>query len=568
MPTSATTFAPSSGPSFVIPELLELPAVADTYLRSGLFAGNVLGTDPEILIQSLPNDESGRGQALLSFDLTSIQRYLDAGATIPSVLLRLQNVATNIFPAPSTSQITISKLLGMEEADIESMTFGNFTRPSVVVDGPEFDVAASDSELDVDITSLVVTTGATPAGNSSRVRRGRRNMQQQVVDSRLVLLLQATNGSVASFRSREYEGGTFSPGLVLAFATSPPSGPGGSPSLPTNSVPGTTSPPTKTPAPTITPRPSVSSKPSSSPTTSHAPSLSSQPSYSPSISHSPTSSHAPSFGPTTPGGGNSTAPPGGNSTAPPGSNSTTPPGGNSTMPPGGNTTAPPTIDGTRPPTATSPPTNSPTITAKPTVSAMPSNGPTTSHAPSASHQPTSSPTKTGKPTTSAPTSSQNPTGCYESAQPRLTRLFGTANPLDARDVITTLAQKGTTVKFTITQLWGNITTGNGTVSNNNIVWIAPYWANLDGTETFTCDRTFDVAPLAKLTYTAPCYDDSKARVAVIVNDESFPQGTNFLLPEGCVPDARDLDGRKSVYYIEIPCVSTCDFSAAPSSTPA
>ena len=68
--------------------------------------------------------------------------------------------------------------------------------------------------------------------------------------------------------------------------------------------------------------------------------------------------------------------------------------------------------------------------------------------------------------------------------------------------------------------------------------------------------------------TVPCYPDNIARVAIIVNDEIFEEGTNFLLPDGCVDDpTTDITGKKSVYSLEIPCISTCDNSAAPSSAP-
>ena len=58
-----------------------------------------------------------------------------------------------------------------------------------------------------------------------------------------------------------------------------------------------------------------------------------------------------------------------------------------------------------------------------------------------------------------------------------------------------------------------------------------------------------------------------AFVAIIVNDASFEKGNDFQLPPGCVADGSDHTGKKSTYMLHIPCISSCDLSAAPSTAP-
>ena len=214
--------------------------------------------------------------------------------------------------------------------------------------------------------------------------------------------------------------------------------------------------------------------------------------------------------------------------------------------------------------ATPNPTANPTITGKPTTSPAPSIPPTLTFSPTTSPAPSASPTRSPQPTllpSVFPTISPAPTTCLEQSRPKLVNLFGTGTPVAATDVIETIAQKGTTVKIAVNQLW--------TQEGDSADWIIPYYSVLDGTNATSCERTKNVPYGDRLTFELPCYPfpDEAAFVAIIVNDASFEKGNDFQLPPGCVADGSDHTGKKSTYMLHIPCISSCDLSAAPSTAP-
>ena len=111
--------------------------------------------------------------------------------------------------------------------------------------------------------------------------------------------------------------------------------------------------------------------------------------------------------------------------------------------------------------------------------------------------------------------------------------------------------------FDITQLW--------TAANDTLVWMAPYYN--DAPNSLSCQRVFNVGYGERVLYTALCFDNGFAQVAIIINDESFAVGTDFVLPAECGSDPSDLTGQKSTYVVDIPCTATCDFSSSPTTAP-
>ena len=154
-PTLMPTLSPA--PTQTVPDVIGLPPFADiTIFTDGIsdLQFENFGTEDSLLVQDglASKTQIPDAYSLLAFDMTNVPSSRDRlWDRDTSAILRLQHVPAAIERGPATLHIV---RLPSTRLDIETLHGGLFF-PDGGIEGPSFEVAPADTEVNVDITNLV-----------------------------------------------------------------------------------------------------------------------------------------------------------------------------------------------------------------------------------------------------------------------------------------------------------------------------------------------------------------------------------------------------------------------------